>query len=580
MYLNYLVISNSEGLIRRIDFHPGMNLIVDNTQEGTEKTGNNVGKTTVLRLIDFCLGADARPIYTASDGSQNQRVRDFLEETETMVEMCLVQTFAEEKARKVVVRRNFLKRARALNQVNGKNYMARDYRDALQKALWGVSTSSPKFEQIISHSIRIDHIRHEQPLLTMGKGRETMYEALFLYMFGLNGDFYQNKQELRRAISKERSFRSRLEKESSTLGTLRARQQNVERRIGELNDMKRALIVNPDFEDDLERRVLIKRALNRLALRQNSLELRRRLVEDVVGEMKTSNVKADADEVKAVYEQANAFGAQLHHTFAELLQFHKDMLREKADFVGSELPGLDRELDRCYKDISDVRKEERELERKLKLSVSFESYEKINEEIFTQVQEKGRLQTSIDQLEKLKAVIAEKEEQLKKIDDTLFTTGFAKKIDDRLDEFNAYFTAVSQQMYGKDFIIEQEKVLSREGKPCYKFRIVENGNSSEGVKKGEATCFDLAYVSFADKMGIPVLHFLLNDKDELLHDNQFVKISELVEKQQNVQYVGSILSVKVPEGLDIGKYVVQTLTQDDRLFRIESSAWFKSKKGR
>ena len=53
MYLKYLIISNCNGLIRRIDFHPGLNLIVDDTQEGTEMTGNNVGKTTVLRLIDY-----------------------------------------------------------------------------------------------------------------------------------------------------------------------------------------------------------------------------------------------------------------------------------------------------------------------------------------------------------------------------------------------------------------------------------------------------------------------------------------------------------------------------------------------
>lgn len=568
MFLKYLIISNCNGLIRRIDFHPGLNLIVDDTQEGTEMTGNNVGKTTVLRLIDYCLGAKDAPIYTASDGSQNHKVKNYLVETEAIVEMCLVSTFAEDKAHTVIVRRNFLKRAKALNQVNGKNYLPRDYRDALQMAMWGANTSCPNFEQIISHSIRISHIRHEQPLQTMGKGKETMYEALYLYLFGLYEDFYGVKQELRKKLSKEESFKKRLENENSTLSSLRAKKMRVEKAIKLLEEKKEALNVNPDFEADLDKRVQIKRELTRLAMRQNNLELRYNLVKDAVDEMQAINVKADDEEVRAIYEQAEAFGAKLHRTFSELLQFHKDMLVEKANFVSSELPELNKALGECYKEIDDVRKEEYALERKLKLSVSFETYEKINEELFVQIQDLGRIQAGIDQLEKVTKVIAEKEKDLKKIDDTLFTPDFTKKIDDRLDEFNEYFSSVSRKMYGQDFTIGQEKVTSKDGKPCYKFRIDENGNFSDGVKKGEATCFDLAYVSFADKMDIPVLHFLLNDKEELLHDNQLVKIAEIVEEQKNVQYVSSILRVKLPDGVDVDKYKVLSLSEDDKLFRI------------
>ena len=577
MYLKNLIISNNDGLIRRIDFHPGLNLIVDDTREGTEMTGNNVGKTTVLRLIDYCLGAKDTPIYTASDGSQNQIVKDFLVETEAIVELCLVSTFAEDKAHTVIVRRNFLKRAKALNQVNGKNHLPRDYQDALQMAMWGVNTSSPNFEQIISHSIRINNTKHEQPLLTMGKGKEAMYEALCLYLFGLYEDFYGAKQELRKKISKELSFKKRLEKENATLRSLKTHKNRVDEAIKRMIEKKEALNVNPDFEADLEKQVQIKRELTRLAMRQNNLELRYRLVNDAVNEMQVINVKADKDEVKAIYVQAKAFGAELHRTFSELLQFHKDMLVEKANFVRSELPELNKALDQCYKEIDDVRKEEYALEKKLKLSVSFETYEKINEELFKQIQEQGRLQAGIDQLEKVTEVIAEKEKELKKIDDSLFTPEYTKKIDDRLDEFNDFFSAVSQKMYGQDFTIGQEKVTSKDGKPCYKFRIDENGNFSEGVKKGEGTCFDLAYVSFADKMDIPVLHFLLNDKEELIHDNQLMKIAEIVEEQKNVQYVATILRDKLPEDLTAEKYIVQKLSKQDRLFKIEDSSWHKNK---
>lgn len=61
MFLKSLIISTTTKVIREISFHKGINLIVDESEE--QITGNNVGKTTVLRLIDFCLGGDAKDIY-------------------------------------------------------------------------------------------------------------------------------------------------------------------------------------------------------------------------------------------------------------------------------------------------------------------------------------------------------------------------------------------------------------------------------------------------------------------------------------------------------------------------------------
>ena len=57
MFLKRLDIQNNDSIIRSINFHKGINLIIDETQTSDKKeSGNNVGKTTVLRLIDFCLG--------------------------------------------------------------------------------------------------------------------------------------------------------------------------------------------------------------------------------------------------------------------------------------------------------------------------------------------------------------------------------------------------------------------------------------------------------------------------------------------------------------------------------------------
>ena len=92
---------------------------------------------------------------------------------------------------------------------------------------------------------------------------------------------------------------------------------------------------------------------------------------------------------------------------------------------------------------------------------------------------------------------------------------------------------------------------------------------SSGKKQGEISCFDIAYTLFADQESIPCLHFILNDKKELMHDNQLVKLAEIANRE-NIQFVASILEDKLPAELRNDDYYVVKLSQNDKLFRIEN----------
>lgn len=84
---------------------------------------------------------------------------------------------------------------------------------------------------------------------------------------------------------------------------------------------------------------------------------------------------------------------------------------------------------------------------------------------------------------------------------------------------------------------------------------------------GEISCFDIAYTMFARKEKIPCLQFLLNDKKELMSDNQLVSIGDIVE-EENIQFVASILRDKLPPQLKQQEYFIVELAQDDKLFKI------------
>ena len=94
-----------------------------------------------------------------------------------------------------------------------------------------------------------------------------------------------------------------------------------------------------------------------------------------------------------------------------------------------------------------------------------------------------------------------------------------------------------------------------------------NLNFSSGKKQGEIVCFDIAYTLFADEEGIPCMHFLLNDKKELMHDNQLLLTAQLV-NEKGIQFVASILKDKLPEELNREEYVIVRLSQREKLFGV------------
>lgn len=568
MFLKQLMITNLDGLVRMIEFHRGLNLIIDETPEGTEDTGNNVGKTTLLRLIDFCMGGDAKPIYT-TDGVENTDVKKFLIDTEAEVELKLVDSLDNPVAREVTIRRNFLMGKKNLCTINGQKVEKQDFNQSLQYALWGVKTDKPSFRQIISHSFRIDDIRLSQSLRTLNKyTRDVEYEALHLYMFGANIDDTNRKVELSNAIQTERAFKVRLEK-TATLSALRSKLSITKAKIDQLNEQKEALNLNPDFEEDLEKLADVKHRMSQLAVSLNNLKLRKSLIEEAADDMKLLKAQANASEIEEIYRQASAYSEKLHHTFAELLHFHNEMLNRRAGFITTELPSLEAEIRECQDQVAEVRRQEKELEKKLNLSVSYEGFNNILLRMSEMHQELGSLQQSITQIEEVEKRISVNEEQLRSIDDDLFSETRKDFVQAQIDKFNLHFASISEKLYGESYAIEGKIVTLKDGKPCYKFLPFATDNFGSGKKQGEITCFDLAYVLFADEENIPCLHFVLNDKKELMHGNQLLLAAQAVEEMGNVQYVSSILCDKLPASLNNERYFILKLSQRNRLFRIE-----------
>ena len=134
MFLKSLTIYKDKSLIREISFHKGINLIVDETK--TEKktdSGNSVGKTTVLRLIDFCLDGKGENIIKDPEFKEsNLRVEKFLKENNIIITLTLIENIDDEYSEEIVVSRNFLSYKNKIQSINGVSYGDKEFSKKLK----------------------------------------------------------------------------------------------------------------------------------------------------------------------------------------------------------------------------------------------------------------------------------------------------------------------------------------------------------------------------------------------------------------------------------------------------------------
>lgn len=568
MYLKRLKITNQEGLIRNIEFHSGLNLIVDNTSENDyTETGNSVGKTTVLRLVDFCMGKDGKVVYTdpADNGGVHTEVKEFLQNTKVEIELTMTRNWTNDD---IVIRRDFNSGRKAVRTINGVQYKAENFELALSEHILGFTTTKPTFRQIISHNIRYSELSLTNVLKTLNSyTSDAEYEALYLFMFGCQIDDTDRRQELIEKIKTEQAFKKRLEK-SNNKSTYRTLLGLVDAKIEALQKKKATLNVNPDFEKNLGALTDVKCKLNAIGAELATLKLKQETVCEARKEIEEQRSEIDSQQLATIYQQAKALIPNMQKTFEELLSYHNKMVESRSRFVAISLPMLAKKIETLEKQLKSLLIQEEELANIVTKSDTYEDLEELISEMNQEYQKKGEYENQIQQIEIVETAISKAEEDIKSIDEDLFSNEFRDQVQDSINHFNILFTDVSKQLYDEEYVLKVDAVNYRNtGKYIYKFSAF-NANLSSGKKMGEISCFDIAYTMFARDNGIPHLPFLLNDKRELMSDNQLVAIAQIVERE-DIQFVASILKDKLPTELQDSRYYIAELSKHDKLFKIE-----------
>lgn len=587
MFIKSLKVETKDSIIREIKFHKGLNLIVDKTQEfgimnenEMKKTGNSVGKTTVIKLIDFCLGADPKIIYTDPENPKHQIevVSNYLVENGVIITLVLKEDLDVDDSKETTIRRNFLNKKSKVMEVDGVQYLKRsgeEFEEKIRDILFpDLKLRKPTLRELLSHNIRYKDIQINNTLKCLDAFTSGLeYETLHLYMFGCTFDNGTLKMQLNEKLKNENSYLRKLILSSRTKSELEALLGNYNYEIEQYTTKIEHFNINENYLVDLDTLDSVKGLINDMGENIARLKNRKSIILNAREELESEIFKDDLTHLKEIYDIAANNISGIQKSFEDLVHFHNGMIKERSKFVSKELPRIEENLESSIGRLEQLFREEKELSVRLRKSGTLEELEKViktQSEKFIRVGEIQNQLTLIDEAEKRKREISEKINELNK---EILDDSFQAKVQERINDFNRYFSDISNKLYGESYLIKVEPKLNKEKKEYYSFDSF-NDNSSTGKKQGEILCFDIAYINFAEDYNVNHVNFMLNDKKELLHGNQLAHVQQVIEGMSN-QLIIPILNDKLPLSLKNPQYVVLELSQTKKLFLIENNHYEK-----
>ena len=560
MFLDKLIVNNIHGLVREIPFKLGLNLILDESITiGKDATGNNVGKTTVLRVIDYCFGSEGKDIYTDKEFKNvNTEVYDTLVKLKYEFILTL-----KGKNQTLKLTRSFEENTNLLN-INDEDYEdIKSYTAKIKSIIFKSNESKPTLRQIIPKFIRKDvHTMSNAMMYLHSTTSKVDYEMIYLTLFGFEDSSLINSRfELQRNIKKLEKRVTAL-KSGNTISSSKQRLKIIEKKIKDVEKEISAFKLDTGYERELQRLQEIKEQVSYQTQKISSLKLKISLNKETEKELIKSKSAVDIEIITSIYNEAKFFNQKLNKSLEELIGFHNSMIDQKLSFVSKSIENASGVLLGYEQKLSNSLKLEREIIQYLSDKGTLSDLQKMQKEINFLYSQQGELKSLINLVDELTQEIQGKTSELEEINSRL--DDYVDDFEDKIAKFNEFYSTLSKKLYNETYFVT-------DGYENGSFNFsIENlkGNVGDGKKKGQVAAFDFAFIKFIENFGYNYPRFVFHDSIEDVHKNQIETLFSTA-NELNGQYIVSMLEDKISF---LGKEFLEEnsilrLSQSNRFFK-------------
>jgi uncharacterized protein YydD (DUF2326 family) len=398
MQLINLKVFQDEILIREIKFKDGFNLITN-----CEDNGNQIGKSTALRVLNFCLGSDGKSIWHDPESrTKNEAVEDLVTSGRVVFSLAI---FINEKSYNIKRRIHIVQQKtrtviKTYSSINDDEYDTNGKFKAALAPILGFSITNPTYSSIKNRFVRLDKKTASNIYRYLNSNTsDQQYILYYSYLFGFSGhddlaceiQFGEEKSQRNDRISmllngrKEQDYKDRLSSIDDEIETLRNKEESF------------------DFKDSQNKGVeTLKNTREEIAHITNEIsKLNIRILysqRTINGYMdKLSNI--DGDLIDKIYTEAKLLLPDLKKTLEETIGFHKQVVSKKVNYLSEKIRDYHLSIDSFKKRLNGLLDEEKKLFSALVGEAHLAGFVVIEKEIQDKREERGRTSVIVDEVQ-------------------------------------------------------------------------------------------------------------------------------------------------------------------------------------
>lgn len=539
MQLVNLTITKGSDVVQQINFKSGANIITN-----TGDNGNQIGKSTSLRAINFCLGSDGRNLWVDPDNSNvNSEVRDLIFFGEVVFSLELNVAGVTYVIRRKVEEEHQTNRVitKIYSWINDEQYDSqRSFTSAIAHIL-GHTEDSPPYRSVKNRFIRISRDSANKALkyLTPYTSNDE-YSIVYAYLFGFEGlDKLVSEVETKADIESLESRKSSL-LEGQSLRSQIDKIESLNLEIAQLRQREDEYDLATVQESVLESLKESRSRIAALSAEVGGIETRivygRRTIATYEGNMANVDVKV----LQNVYEEARIILPDIQKSVEDAIEFHNSIFKRKAAYVQEQNELLQETLSEKKAELNDAIESERSLVMDLAQEGHLSGFMLIEKALQEKLEERGRLSYLVDEIAEIDTNIETKTQVLDDLKREIQL--LIDEFDSNLSEFNDCYG----ELTGSLFSSHKNTLKAAVNDDCeLQLTIInEELNTGDGVPRASAMAFDMAMVEFAKKKGSKLLQFTLQDYLESIDDTKLTKLLQIA-NDKGIQTVVAVLSDKL-----------------------------------
>lgn len=541
---------------KEVHFENGFNVVLaERTPSATDKDSRNgVGKSTLIDIIHFCLGADldSKSFISTLTGY------DFIIELEIDSKtFSAIRSINEPELLQIEGDFSGLIIKPEFSELHGRHIMSdKDWKANLGSALFKLEADkglkySPSFRSIISYFIRKGLNSFGDSFKYFPTQKAWSVQTNNNFLLGLSVDFACEFQRFKDEKDSIENIKKVIKDESlreligtlgeGSMGELQAEKVRLTEELFDLDKQVKSFKVHPQYKKIQEEADVFTEEIH---IKLNQINLDQRILSDYEDSLVTEE-DVSIDKVVEVYNEAGfALGESIIGRLADVQNFHKSILKNRKEYLFNEVNRINLEVSALNKEIEIIS------EKRAGLIAVLETHNALDEYSLMQNRQSDVRRKLVDvkfTLERLNKFEENKSNMKIRLEELIRDARLdLSERNEVLERAVSLFNQYSKHLYSNAGTLSV--TIDKSG---YKHKVDIKSSQSQGIQYMKVFCYDLTFAAMQSS-GSKSL-FLIHDSTifDGVDERQVAKALDLAHTESvanGYQYICTMNSDNVPYG--------------------------------